>query len=115
MLPDMYSGALVDNLRDYREEYNEKWIEDCNNTMNKIFIALVFLIVNMIFYFIASKCNSSFIHNFYPIVDCVSIVIFILLAVYKNEDYTNLFKCNFLPKDELTEEELRTKLISLVM
>ena len=53
MLPDMYSGALVDNLRDYREEYNEKWIEDCNNTMNKFFIALVFLIVNMIFYFIA--------------------------------------------------------------
>ena len=115
MLPDMYSGALVDNLRDYREEYNEKWIEDCNNTMNKFFIALVFLIVNMIFYFIASKCNSSFIHNFYPIVDCVSIVIFILLAVYKNEDYTNLFKCNFLPKDVLTEEEQRIKLISLVM
>lgn len=115
MIPDMYSGTLLDNRKDYGEEYDEKWIKDCENTMNKFFIALIFLIVNMIFYFIASKGSSSFIHGFYPILDCVSIVIFILLAVYKNEDFTNLFGCNLLPKDELTEEQERIKIISLVM
>lgn len=115
VIPYCYPSTLVDNEREYKDEYEEKWIKECETTLHKFFVGQIVLIFNMIFYFIASKGTSTFIHGFYPILDCVSIVIFILLCIFKPDDFTNLFGCQFFPKDTLTEEQERIKIISLVM